>query len=450
MASLVARWRADLDATDAGAGKLSDWGDQTDSFDLAQATGANQPTIIASGINSRQVIRFARSNQERVSRAATPTQTAPWTIVAVLQDAGGAGDRLIAGDPASGNGYGVYRQGGGNLFGYAGGSGITGATTLDSDPHWIAFVADGASSALYLDGVAESLTGSTASPGLAGFTVGAFSDGGFAFGGDIGEVRLYDGDLFADPTALAALNSDLAFWGLGSDTTAPVLSNATAAATGQTTADLTVDTDESGGTLFWVVTQSATPPSGAQVAAGQDETGAAAVASGSQAVSAAGMQSIAGGATGLAAGTAYWAYFAQDDAAANRSAVAASSSFATDAAVAPVVPIASAGDGGGGHRHRRRRYPYPNIADDGWDWEERFLPPDRTSGPESPEQPAAARRKIEISAPANPAGGAGLAQVARIERMAPRPVPHMKPALPQAESNEDEEWWIIRRYFLDD
>lgn len=115
----------------------------------------------------------------------------------------------------------------------------------------------------------------------------------------------------------------------GADETAPVLSNATATATGQTTASLAVDTDEGNGTLYWVVTTSATPPSGAQVAAGQDHTGAAAADSGSQAVSGSGTQNVAGGADGLTAETEYWAHFVHDDAATNRSDVASSASFTT-------------------------------------------------------------------------------------------------------------------------
>jgi hypothetical protein len=115
------------------------------------------------------------------------------------------------------------------------------------------------------------------------------------------------------------------------DVTAPVLSNPSGIKTGQTTAALAVDTDEGNGTLYWVVTTSSTPPSGAQVAAGQDHTGAAAVDSGSQAVNATGTQNVAGGASGLTAATEYWAHFVQDDAALNQSDVASSASFTTDA-----------------------------------------------------------------------------------------------------------------------
>jgi hypothetical protein len=102
-----------------------------------------------------------------------------------------------------------------------------------------------------------------------------------------------------------------------------------------------VATDEGNGTLYWVVTASATPPSGAQVAAGQDHTGAAAADSGNQAVASSGTQNIAGGASGLTAATTYWAHFVQDDAATNRSDVSSSASFDTEAPPADVFAFGS-------------------------------------------------------------------------------------------------------------
>jgi hypothetical protein len=136
-------------------------------------------------------------------------------------------------------------------------------------------------------------------------------------------------------------------------------------------------------------------------------------------------------------------------------AVAASFGPAAEPEPEPPEPIAaSAGGGGGGYKRRRKRYyPYPNVADDGWDWEERLRP---AGPPERPEPPATEPRQEAEPQPvsARPPGGAGLAQAARIERMAPQPAPasapRAKPALSQAGPNEDEEWWIIRRYFLND
>lgn len=121
------------------------------------------------------------------------------------------------------------------------------------------------------------------------------------------------------------------------DVTAPTLSSPTGTQTGATTADLTVSTDEGNGTLYWVVTTSATAPSVAQVQAGQDHTGSAAPGSGNQSVGATGTQNAS--ATGLTAATAYYAHFQQEDAANNDSTVLSSASFTTAAATTQKLRI---------------------------------------------------------------------------------------------------------------
>jgi len=148
----------------------------------------------------------------------------------------------------------------------------------------------------------------------------------------IGEVRLRAETLSADWLAAEYNNQSAptSYWtnsAASGDTTAPILSSPTGTATGQTTASGTVSTDEANGTLYWVVTESATSPSPAQVQAGQDNSGSAAAASGSQAVSATGSQGIS--ATGLTAGTTYYIHYQHEDAAGNDSDVESSASFAT-------------------------------------------------------------------------------------------------------------------------
>ena len=59
-------------------------------------------------------------------------------------------------------------------------------------------------------------------------------------------------------------------------------------------------------TLYWIVQADATAtPTGAQIVAGQDGTGATALASGSEAYTSAGNYSEASAITGLSGGTAY-------------------------------------------------------------------------------------------------------------------------------------------------
>lgn len=127
------------------------------------------------------------------------------------------------------------------------------------------------------------------------------------------------------------------------DSTAPTLSSPSASETGDTTASLSVSSDEANGTLYWVVTQSATGPSAAQIKAGQDHTGAAADDNGSQSVTATGTQNA--NSTGLAEQTTYYAHFMHEDAAANQSTVATSASFTTDATADTTAPILTSPSG---------------------------------------------------------------------------------------------------------
>lgn len=109
---------------------------------------------------------------------------------------------------------------------------------------------------------------------------------------------------------------------------APTLSAPTGVSTGSTTASLNVTTNVGNGTLYWVVTLSATPPTAAQIQAGQDNTGAGAIGHANQTVSAAGVQSAT--ATGLSASTTYFAHFNQ-------------TSFSTTSNVASTAAFTTAG-----------------------------------------------------------------------------------------------------------
>lgn len=101
----------------------------------------------------------------------------------------------------------------------------------------------------------------------------------------------------------------------------PILSSPTSASNGTGT----VTTDEGNGTLYWVVTQSATSPSVAQVQAGNDHLGNPADDSGSQSVSATGIQSVS--ASGLTEEVTYYFHFQQNDAVNHTSTVVTSASF---------------------------------------------------------------------------------------------------------------------------
>lgn len=108
---------------------------------------------------------------------------------------------------------------------------------------------------------------------------------------------------------------------------APSLTNASADASSSTEVEASVDTDTGSGTLYWIVDQSSTKPSVAQIQAGNDSGGSAADASGSQAISTTGTKSIEG--TGVATHTEFFVHFQQDDGSGNDSSVVTTSGITT-------------------------------------------------------------------------------------------------------------------------
>ncbi|MEL6952854.1 MAG: SwmB domain-containing protein [Pseudomonadota bacterium] len=115
------------------------------------------------------------------------------------------------------------------------------------------------------------------------------------------------------------------------DFTALVLTAPQAAANGINAATGSVTTDEAGGTLYAVLSTSTSAPSAANIAGGQDHTGATAAWSGSQAVPSIGIQTLAPAPSGLTADTTYTLHLMQEDAGENRSDVVSAASFTTDA-----------------------------------------------------------------------------------------------------------------------
>jgi hypothetical protein len=118
------------------------------------------------------------------------------------------------------------------------------------------------------------------------------------------------------------------------DTTAPTLTSATGTG-GAGVCSGTVSTNEGNGTLYAVATDSATQPSVAQIKAGQDHTGTAALRAVSQSVTATGTQTIASGAISGGAGTRYW-HFLHTDAAANDSNRISSAGFSVTSGGGPL------------------------------------------------------------------------------------------------------------------
>lgn len=124
----------------------------------------------------------------------------------------------------------------------------------------------------------------------------------------------------------------------------PALTSPTGSANGHNAADGSVDTDTGNGTLYWVLTQSSTKPSVAQIKAGQDHNGAAADDSGSQGVGTTGTQNVS--ANGLDPNTQYFFHFVHENSVGDPSSVVSSSGLTTGSIpdYAPLTDVTQVAD----------------------------------------------------------------------------------------------------------
>lgn len=78
--------RADLGVTDAGAGAVSAWADQSGAgHNLSQSTSGSRPVYTASIINGQPVIRFTSGGDKFLNFTTPWTQPAIWTLYAVVK-----------------------------------------------------------------------------------------------------------------------------------------------------------------------------------------------------------------------------------------------------------------------------------------------------------------------------------------------------------------------------
>jgi len=118
----------------------------------------------------------------------------------------------------------------------------------------------------------------------------------------------------------------------------PALTSPTGTATGASTATGTVATDTANGTLYAVVTSSATKPTAAQVKSGLNSSGTSAIWGGSQAVSATGTKTV--NASGLTTGIQQYFHYMHENATGGQSTVATSSAF-TPAGTASLATVSA-------------------------------------------------------------------------------------------------------------
>ena len=145
----------------------------------------------------------------------------------------------------------------------------------------------------------------------------------------------------AGPTTLTYDTFGFALLGSSAGGGAPTLTSPSGTG-GTLVCSGSVSTTGTNGTLYAVVTGSATAPTAAQVKLGQDNAGAAALRVISQAVSASGTQTIASGA--VTAGTRYM-HFMHEDGSANQSTVVSSASFVVTSSAATATTLSGPSSG---------------------------------------------------------------------------------------------------------
>jgi hypothetical protein len=128
----------------------------------------------------------------------------------------------------------------------------------------------------------------------------------------------------------------------------PVLSSPLDDAGSPGTSTGSVSTTIGAGTLYWVVTTSATTPSGAQIKAGQDHLGAVATSDGAQSVAVTGVQTLSPPPSGLGSATTYYTHFYHEDTGLNGGTPISANGFTTAAGGVAIEFVGATRNGGSG------------------------------------------------------------------------------------------------------
>jgi hypothetical protein len=187
--SITARYLSDAGVTQS-SNRVSAWADQSgNGYDLAQATGGNQPLLVASVINSLPVIRFDKSRPDSIFRASTPSLSQPVTVTGCFANKDAFSANMFE---AHDNDQGVYYAypGLGTFGTYAVNDAVN---TLPTDGSFVTFamIFNGTSSAIYQDNV-EGATGGNANPwSWGGVHIGNYHGGGCASSMVVAELIIY-------------------------------------------------------------------------------------------------------------------------------------------------------------------------------------------------------------------------------------------------------------------
>lgn len=262
------------------------------------------------------------------------TTTTSYTVLAVFNGTGATSSGTSQLISLPGGGSSSIKGPGKTDSGLAAGSRLTGVNTMGTGQRMLTYCRIGETAAkLYNNKVkdvdATGLANDWADTTAAFSFIGGFN-GQYSMSADLVWLAVFNKELSSTEIGdlYDSLGASNAFALVSSgDTTAPTLTSPSVTAVATTTATGNVTTDEANGTLYSIVSTSATAPSVAQIQAGQNHTGAAAVWSSNQAVSSTGAKTFS--ITGLTVGTTYYTHFQHKDAANNNSTVVTSTQFTT-------------------------------------------------------------------------------------------------------------------------
>lgn len=195
---------------------------------------------------------------------------------------------------------------------------------------------------MYTDGGSPvTMSGTSASNLVIKHLLAGYSGGSFSLNGALECIGVIPAALTAGEVATHAADLYQTLAAPAGDTTAPVLSSVTASAADAWSVVGSVTTDEAG-PAWAVLTGSATTPTAAQIKAGQDHTGAAAVGADADTLSA-GANALVFDFVGLTPETTYYMHVVQDDVAtpANTSIPVTSAAVTTDAAPTDTITLTS-------------------------------------------------------------------------------------------------------------
>lgn len=313
---------------------VTTWTDTVDSLVLT-ASGTPSQQAAPSGANGIMV--DASDYLAATSTGSLPVGATPRTVIFVgrVVPDGTQWGGFTYGDNVNYKGFGISVSGQtNNVCAYFRGAVIEGGSV--NNGNWFIATAtyDGSSAALYLGKTLQGSTTVALNTGSARIRVfKSDTEANPPRNGTIGAVYVYPFAL--SPAQVAQMVDYLTpLWLDGAVVVAPTLSAVSFTANGQSSGDVSVSTDDSTGTIWYVLTTSSSTPTAAQVQNGLDASSNPAAASGTiTGMNATGAQMR--GVAGLSASTTYYPHAYQISGQSVASSVVTGSSDTTDAVAPP-------------------------------------------------------------------------------------------------------------------